>query len=68
MSTLGLYYEELVSENFYFKWTTRTKMKRFYQKILKEGNGDKKYLRCPDLRYNNFEVICSVIALYKVDL
>ena len=68
MSTLGLYPEELVTENFYFKWPTRTKMKLMYQNILKEGNGDHKYLRCIDLCYENFEVLCSAITLDKVDL
>ena len=39
-----------------------------YQKILKAVNGDRKVLRCPDLRDNNFEVLCSAITLDKVDL
>ena len=43
-------------------------MKFLYQKILKEGNGDHKYLRCTDLWYNNFEVLRSEIALDKVNL
>ena len=43
-------------------------MQRMYQKILKECNGDQKYLRCPDLRDKNFEVLRSSMALDKVDL
>ena len=39
-----------------------------YQKILKEGNGKNKYLRCPDLQYNSFEVLRSAIAQDKTDL
>ena len=39
-----------------------------YQKLLKEGNGDYRFIRFPDLRYNNFEVLCSVIALDKINL
>ena len=67
MSTLGLYTEELVSENFYFQWPSRTKMQHLYQNILKESNGDHKYLRCPDIRDNNFEVMRPAITLDKVD-
>ena len=33
--TLGLYYEKLVPEIFYFQWPARTKIQRFYQNILK---------------------------------
>ena len=43
-------------------------MKRLYQKLFKEGNGDQRYLRCPYVRDNNFEVLFSEIALYQVDL
>ena len=43
-------------------------MQRLYQNILKEDNGDQKCLMCADLRDNNFGVICSEIALDKVDL
>ena len=43
-------------------------MQYVYQKLLKKGNSDHKLLRCPDLRYNNFEVICSVITLNKINL
>ena len=48
-STLGIYPEELDPEIFYFQWPVRTKMQRLYQNILKEGNGDHNFLRCPDL-------------------
>ena len=43
-------------------------MQRLYQNVLKKGNGDQEYLICPDLRDNNFEVLCSEISLEKVDL
>ena len=43
-------------------------MQHMYQDILKKGNGAHKYLRCPDLWDNNFEVLRSEIALDKVDL
>ena len=43
-------------------------MQRMYQNILEEGNGDHKFLRCLDLQDNNFEVLCSEIALDKVDI
>ena len=39
-----------------------------YQNLLKEGNGHHKFLRCPDLRDNDFEVLHSEITLDKVDL
>ena len=39
-----------------------------YQNILKEGDGAHNYLRCLDLRYNNFEVLRPEISLDKVDL
>ena len=41
-------------------------MKHLYQKFLKEGNGDHKYLRCPDPQDNNFEVLCSAILLDEI--
>ena len=67
MSTLGIYPEELVRENFYFWWPGRTKMQRIYERIFKSFNGDHKYLRCPYLKYNNFDIMSSSIMLYKVD-
>ena len=39
-----------------------------HQNVLKEGNGDYNYLRCPDLQDNNFEVMSSEITLDKADL
>ena len=39
-----------------------------HQKLLKEGNGDHKYLRCLYLRDKQIEVIPSEIALDKVNL
>ena len=43
-------------------------MQRMYQNILKEGNGDHKYLRCPDIWDNNFEVLRPSITSDKIDL
>ena len=43
-------------------------MQRMYQNIPKEGNADNKFLRCSDLQDKNFEVMCSEVTLYKVDL
>ena len=42
--TLGLYSEELDTENFYLQWPSRTKMQRIYQRFLKYGNGDNKFM------------------------
>ena len=67
MSTLGPYPEELVPENFYFKCPARTKIQRLYQNILKEGNGNQKYLRFPDHQENKFEVLHTSITLDKAD-
>ena len=39
-----------------------------YQKFLKEGNGNHKFLRCSDLQDKNFEVLSSAIALDKINL
>ena len=39
-----------------------------YQKIFKKDNCDNKYLSHPDLGDNKFEVLCSEIVFYKVDL
>ena len=49
LSALGIYPEDLDPVNFCFQWPTRTKIQHMYQKFLKEGNGDQKYLRCLDL-------------------
>ena len=43
-------------------------MQYLYQNILKEGNGDQKFLKCPDLLNKNFGVMRSEIALDKVNL
>ena len=59
LSTIGLYSEELAPENFSFQWPDRTQTQLTHQKILKEGNGDQKYLRCIDIQDNNFEVMHS---------
>ena len=45
MYTIGPYPEDIDLENFYFNPPSRTKMKCIYQSILREGNGDHKYLR-----------------------
>ena len=39
-----------------------------YNDILKEFNGDHKFLRCTNLRNNSFEFMRSTIALDKLDL
>ena len=67
MSTLVLYPEELDPENFCFQWPTRIKMQLVHQFFFKERNGDHKSLRCPDLQYNNFEVMRSESALGKIN-
>ena len=43
-------------------------MQRIYQRLLKEGNDDHKYLSFPDLRDKNFDILHSAIALNEVDL
>ena len=43
-------------------------MQHMYQNILKESDDYHKFLRCPDLWDNNFEVLSLEIALDKVDL
>ena len=68
MSTIGKYHEELVPESFYLQWHARTKMKNTHRILLKEGNGDQNYLRCLYLQDNNFDILFSDMALYKVDL
>ena len=52
---------------YYFRWPDRTKMQRIYQNILKEGNGNKKCLRFPDIQDNKFDILRSAIVLDKVD-
>ena len=42
-------------------------MQHIYQNSLKEGNGDNKYLWCPDIIYKNFEVLHLGIILDKVE-
>ena len=49
MSTLGLYPEDIEPENSYSHWPSRKRMQHIYKKFLKEGNDDKRFLRCPDL-------------------
>ena len=38
---------------------THTRQKNAVSEALKEGNCDQKYLRCPEFRDNNFEVLHS---------
>ena len=45
LSTLGLYPEDIISEILCFQWPAKTEMQNLYQNLLKEGNGDQKYLR-----------------------
>ena len=42
-------------------------MKHIYQRILKNGDGGHKYLRCPYLRDSDFDILCPDIALDKVE-
>ena len=65
---LGIYPEELVPEKSFFQLPSRTKIHRIYQRLLKEVNGDQKYLRCSFLLDNDFEVLSAAITLDKVDL
>ena len=44
------------------------KTQYLYQKLLEEGNGDQKYLRCPYLWDKKFEVMNSEIALDEINL
>ena len=41
--TRALYPEYIDCVNFYFQWPARTKIQRMYQKLLKEGNVNKKF-------------------------
>ena len=68
MYNIGPYPEEIVTDHLYFQWPDITKMKRMYQKLLKEGNVNHNHLRCTDLQDNNFEVLSSSITLDEVDL
>ena len=68
MSTLGIYPKQLVPKYYYFRWTSRNKIQRIYWELLKGGNIDHKYLSCPYLQGNNFDIIHSAIPLEKVDL
>ena len=68
MSTLRLYLEELVPENLFFQWPGRTKVNHIYKSLLKEVNGNQKYLRWTALLYNNLEVLNAAIALDKLDI
>ena len=68
MVSLGFFSEEIDPDNFIFHWPGRTKMQQIRQSILKEGNVNHRYLMCPELWSNNFEVIVAAISLNKVDL
>ena len=62
---------ESVSNNpecFLFQWPVRTKIHHIYQIVLKERNGDHKYLRCTYLWYNNYEVLCIYTTFDKANL
>ena len=43
-------------------------MQCIYQRLLKEGNGDHKYLRYPDIWNNNFEVMLIAIKLDRIEI
>ena len=47
--TIGIYPEDINLWNLFFQCHVKNKMHHIYQRLFKEGNGDPKYLRCPDL-------------------
>ena len=49
MSTIGIYPEDINTENFFFQCTVRTTTHHIYHRLLKEENGNHKYLMCPDI-------------------
>ena len=63
MSTILTFPEDIDPENIFFQWPDRAKNWHIYQRIFKEGNGDHKYLWCPDVGDNNFDVLRTSIAL-----
>ena len=60
--------KNFTQKNFYFKWPSRTKIQRMYQFFSKKVMTITHFLRCPDLQDNNFEVMCTSIALDNIDL
>ena len=65
---LGICPEEIFPGKRCFRWPIRTKIQRVHQNLLKEVNSDHKYLQCPYLQENNFEVPRSAILLDKEGL
>ena len=63
MSFVGIYHVGKDWEHFLFQYRGRAEMHHIYQRLLKEGFGDHKYFRCPDLQDNNFEVTQTDIQL-----
>ena len=68
MYSLGPYPKELWPGDFYFHWHAKNKIQCICKRFWKGVNGDHKYLRCTYILYNNFDILCSSIALDKVDL
>ena len=60
--------EKLDPDNFFLQCPVRTKIQHIWHSVLKEGNGDHKYLVCLDLWYNSFDFICTSISLDKLGL
>ena len=66
MSTLSSFPEDINTEMFLSRQPDRTKIHRICQRILREGNGDHKYLRCPYLQ-DKFLGYVYRYFIYKVE-
>ena len=67
MYTIGIYPEDIDPEHFFFWLHGSPKVHCIYQRFLKEGNIDNKYLRCPSLWYNNFNILQTDVVLDKTE-
>ena len=61
MTIIGPYPEDIDPKHFLFKWIGNTQIQHIYQSILKELNGNHKYLRCTGILYENSEVLHTSI-------
>ena len=68
MAIIRIYPEEIDPEYLSFQWTIKTTMHCIYQRLLKEVNGDHKYLRCLCIKDKHFNIMCTDIALDRVNL
>ena len=66
MTSFGIYLDDNNPEHLFFQWYIRTKMKCISQSLLKEVNGQHKYLRRPYLQDNEFEVLRKSISWDKI--